>query len=252
MPAQNPVVYAAVLALIHKTLPKFRVVAKSTSRLHRFIAWALRFPWVFGWSINRIYMTGYWTTIGQTAAYPDGVVPTDSWNTILHEQQHSRQAKRLGPLFGPLYLLGTPVYGVVFGLIAALCTPLWIWVLPWYISLILVGLGLVLSIPVPFGRFRAAWEYEAYAFNLAVDHWTKGRVDQKTINRITNEFTSSRYSWMHPDKKAVVKRLNALDQRLIDGTVFEDKIIGQQCWDMYRLLDQHGLVVVKYNDLTSS
>ena len=205
MSTQNQVVYTDVLALVHKTLPKFRVIAKQKSRLHRSIAWALRFPWMFGWHINANYMACYWTTIGQTAAYPNSIVdPADDWGVIVHEQRHGHQAKNI--LFGPLYLLGTPVYAVVLGLIAALCTPLWIWDVPWYISLIVVGLGLVLSTPVPFGRFRAASEYDAYGFDLALEHWTKGSVQQATINLIAAEFTSSSYFWMHPNKTAEIGR----------------------------------------------
>lgn len=247
MSTKNQEVYRDVLTMIHKTLPKFRVVAKQKSRLHRFIGWTLRFPWIFGWNINRQYMDLYWTTIGQTTAYPKSLEdPADSWATILHEQRHGHQAKRYNVAFGPLYLLGTPVYAVALGLITALCTPLWIWVMPWWISLIMVGLGLVLSIPVPFGRFRATCEYDGYGVTLALEHWLNGSVAQSTIDWIANEFITSAYFWMHPNKPEVVKRLNQIDQQVLDGTIFKDPTMGQQYWDIYQILVRHELTTVEY------
>lgn len=245
-------VYVEVLRLIQATAPKFRIICKSDSRLHRFIGWALRFPWVFGRAINKRYLKAYWTTIGQTTAYPTSTVdPATEYDIILHEAQHARQAKRWSLLFGPLYLLGTPVYLVVASLLALLALPLWLFVAPWWISLIVVGVGAVLSSPVPFGRFRAAQEYDAYAITVAVEYWRKGRVSDDYLAWIENEFTSSAYCFMHPSKSAVAARLRAIRDDVVHGTLFQHPRHGKLYAGVYEILCSHGLTTVDYSKPTA-
>ncbi|MDD2730713.1 MAG: hypothetical protein PHW33_01150 [Candidatus Portnoybacteria bacterium] len=245
-------VYVEVLRLIQATAPKFRIICKSDSRLHRFIGWALRFPWAFGWAINKRYLEAYWTTIGQTTAYPTSTVdPATEYGIILHEAQHARQAKRWSLLFGPLYLLGTPVYLVAATLLALLALPLWLFVAPWWISLMVVGVGAVLSSPVPFGRFRAAQEYDAYAITIAVEYWRKGRVSDDYLAWIEHEFTSSAYCFMHPSKRAVAARLRTIRDDVVHGTLFQHPRHGKLYNGVYEILCSHGLTTVDYSKPTA-
>lgn len=211
-------VFEALTGVIQQRSPKFKVIAKKDSRLHRFIDWCLRCPWIKGKEINPHYMTKYWTTIGHTVAYPNEEREDQhyhNWSVLPHEGKHSFQAKKWSSfLFGTFYLLGTPVYFIAMAL---LCWPFFIW-LPWWSGVAWLGAGLLLSIP-PFGYWRARWELQAFRISIALRYWRRAIVDNTYLESIADHFTKSDYFWMWPFRKSVLKRLDHYRNEVTSGAI---------------------------------
>lgn len=156
--------YAELVERVEAEFPRFRIIKKRDSRLHRMIHWGL-FAITFGQM--REYLDGYYTTLGSRLYVTDSwdeIDPDDRYITLCHEVVHMRQFRRwTPPLMGLLYLL----------------------------------------FPLPMGLawFRARFEKEAYAETLrataevyGIDHIRRGSVK----DRIIGQFTSASYGWMWP------------------------------------------------------
>ena len=206
----NQETFEAMVATTQKYYPKYKVVPKAKSSLHKFIGWILK-----TFTPNKVYMTHYWTYFGGVLAYPEESsekVPYSAWAIHGHEGTHAAQEARYGLfLWGALYLLGTPIYALL-GLLLSI--PFWIvgglasW-LPWWSGFIPVALGVILSSPVPFGYFRGKVEETAYGLSLAMRYWCYGddAVDDEQIERIVKIFAGPDYFYMSVFKNRVRKRL---------------------------------------------
>lgn len=205
--------FEALEKTIRSYYPKFKIISKRSSFLHRAIGAVLG-----GLGINKKYMTTYWTTIGATVAYPVGPEghQYEKWSVLPHEGLHAGQcAKWSSFLMGSLYLLGTPVY-LVLGLLFSLpffLTSIWT-SLPWWSGLFSIGVGLLLSSPVPFGYWRARWEFQAYGLSIAVQHWLNDDVPDTYINHLVGTFTGGDYFFMWPYKKSAYQKLDRYRQLL--------------------------------------
>lgn len=194
---------AAMDTMIRRHVPKWKVIDKKKSYLHR----ALSFipPIVF---FRKAYLNNFWTTIGYTAAHPAG--NNNDWDTRPHEGLHALQAKRwTRPFFGFLYLFPQSFFlliAVVLGVV------LGSW---WWLSLI------VALLPWP-AVFRMYWELEAYKISVMVEEWVwpqKAENDDGFINWIVDEaFKGPSYYFMWPFSKNVRKELILARQKARDWT----------------------------------
>lgn len=223
--------FEQMVKTVQSHYPKYKVIAKETSRFHKFIGWILK-----TFTPNKEYMTRYWTTIGATVAYPIEETPGEHYNNVtvnVHEGNHAGQCKRWTSfLMGSLYLLGTPVYAVLFLLLSV---PFFIVggltsAFPWWVGFIVLGAGLVLSCPVPFGYWRYRWEAQAYGVSLAVRYWVNGKnpdsVNDAYIDNACLQFTTGAYFYMMPFKSVVKKRLQKARELVTTGKFFTQ-------WDPY-------------------
>ncbi len=188
----------AAVDVVRRFAPKFRVIDKSDSWVHRVIGF------LFGLVGLKDYMATFWTTIGYTTARPD-VHHSDSWATVLHEGWHAIQARRLTRLgMATLYLM-PQVSGVVLGGLSIVLAALYGW--PW---LALLAVGGLVSFPWPFMLpkpirmlWRAELEAEAYRVSMAVDFWTWGDIPDPYIEYLVTVFTGPAYARMWPDAASV-------------------------------------------------
>jgi hypothetical protein len=167
--AEGPDRLDRLLAELAAEFPGFRVVDKSTSRLHRAIDRALRL--VSGGRIAA-YLDGYHTTLGQTvyvtAAW--ATTPRDQrWLILRHERVHLRQFRRLTPL----------------------------------------GMAIAyLLLPLPFGLAwcRARLEQAAYAESIrgtAELHGIERVRSRRFRASIVEHFLGPGYGWMWPCPRAI-------------------------------------------------
>jgi hypothetical protein len=200
-----------------KFFPKYRVIAKESSWLHRTIGKVLG-----GLRINKVYMTYFWTYFGNKNAYPKEDKPGErfrSYRVHAHEGTHAGQEKRWSSfIWGSLYLLGTPVYALVLGLLAIplIIVGAFVAALPWWVGLLVLATGLVLSCPVPFAYWRAEWELQAYGVSVATKYWTSGEVPDDYIEDKVKTFAGGEYFYMCVFKNKVRKRLRKARQMVID------------------------------------
>jgi hypothetical protein len=168
--------YAALVAALGKEFPRFRIVAKRDSSLHRAIHVAL-VALTFG--RMRSYLDSYQTTIGST------VYVTDEWPTwpadrryvvLRHEAVHLRQFRR--------------------------------WTLP--------GMALLyLLVPLPAGLAwcRARFEQEAYAESIraAAEVWGAGHPRRAEFREhIIGQFLGPSYGWMWPFRAGLERWYDAI------------------------------------------
>jgi len=220
------------LVAVREYVPKFKVISKETSWFHKTIGKVLA---VFG---NKQYMERYFTTIGYTVALPKGETYLP-WRATWHEAGHGLQAKKwTRPLFGALYLQGTPVW-LVFAMLT--CFPFFIW-LPWWSGLIYLGVFALLSFP-PFGFWRAHWEFQMYGLSLAVRHWNGVTITDEYIENRAKEFTTSFYFWMCPFPKYVKKKLRKYREEATSGKIFK-RSYGDYYEYAYHTMKKLGLVKV--------
>lgn len=188
--------------------PKYKVVPKQSMWLHRAIGWILK-----KFTPNKRYMQDFWTYFANRNAYPIEGTPGErfrSWRVHMHEGTHAGQEKKFwGPLWGALYLLGTPVYAVAF---FVLCIPFFIVGalvsgLPWWSGFIVFGIGAVLSCPVPFAYWRGEWELQGYGASVATKYWTDGDVPDSYIEDKVHTFAGGEYFYMCVFSGTVRKRL---------------------------------------------
>jgi len=161
--------YDALVDALRVEIPKFRIVRKDRSRLHRAIHYAL-----LALTLGRMrsYLDGYQTTIGRT------VYVTADWDdwpadrryvTLRHEAVHLRQFRKYTlPVMALLYVL--------------------------------------LPLPMGLAWFRARFEMEAYAESVraAAEVWGPDAPRQAAYRKhVIDQFVSASYGWMWPFRRRV-------------------------------------------------
>jgi hypothetical protein len=156
--------YDALVAALRAEFPKFRIVRKDESRLHRAIHYAL-----IGLTFGRMrtYLDSFQTTIGRTVYVTsdwDDWDPDQRYVTLRHEAIHLRQFRRFSlPVMAVLYIL----------------------------------------VPLPMGLAwcRAYFEKEAYAESMRAAAEVWGPSYPRTAEYrayIIGQFTGASYGWMWP------------------------------------------------------
>lgn len=156
--------YDALVVALRREFPRFRIVRKDRSRLHRAIHYAL-----VGLTLGRMrsYLDSYQTTIGSTLYVTcdwDAIDPDERYVTLRHEAIHLRQFRTFTlPGMALLYLL----------------------------------------FPLPMGLawFRAYFEKEAYAETVraAAEVWGPEFPRRAAYRRyVIDQFTGASYGWMWP------------------------------------------------------
>ncbi|HVK85725.1 MAG TPA: hypothetical protein VM513_16515 [Kofleriaceae bacterium] len=156
--------YEALLEQLRAEFPRFRVVRKDRSPLHKAIHYALL---VLTFGGMRSYLDGYQTTIGNTVYVTADwdELPADSrYVTMRHEAVHIRQFRRFTlPGMALLYVL--------------------------------------LPLPMGLAWFRAYFEREAYTESIraAAEVYGIAHVERAGYrDYIIEQFTSASYGWMWP------------------------------------------------------
>lgn len=156
--------YEALLEQLRAEFPRFRVVRKDRSPLHKAIHYAL-LALTFG--RMRSYLDSYQTTIGNTVYVTsdwDDLPPDSRYVTMRHEAVHIRQFRRFTlPGMAILYVL--------------------------------------LPLPMGLAWCRAYFEREAYAESIraAAEVWGRAHVERASYRAyIVEQFTSASYGWMWP------------------------------------------------------
>jgi hypothetical protein len=156
--------YQALLDEIRAEFPRFRIVDKADSRLHRAID---RFLKVVTFGGMRSYLDSFQTTVGSTVyVTPDWHTRSDDerYVTMRHEREHLRQFRRFGlPLMGLLYV--------------------------------------AFPLPVGLAWFRAHWEKEGYAESIraAAEVYGLAHVEGQAYRRyVIEQFVGPHYGWMWP------------------------------------------------------
>lgn len=156
--------YDALVEALRREFPRFRIVRKDRSPLHRAIHRAL---WALTFGRMRTYLDSYQTTIGSTVyvtADWDERDPDERYVTMRHEAVHLRQFRAYTlPGMALLYLL----------------------------------------VPLPMGLawFRARFEMEAYAETLraAAEVWGREYPRRAAYRQyVISQFTGASYGWMWP------------------------------------------------------
>ncbi|MBA3540698.1 MAG: hypothetical protein H0T79_13895 [Deltaproteobacteria bacterium] len=161
--------YDTLVAALREEFPRFRVVRKDQSPLHRAIHYAL-----VGLTFGRMrsYLDSYQTTIGRTVYVTsdwDDWDPDRRYVTLRHEAVHLRQFRKFTlPGMAVLYVL--------------------------------------LPLPVGLAWFRAYFEKQAYAESIrgAAEVWGPGYPRRNEYrNHIIDQFVGPSYGWMWPFRKAL-------------------------------------------------
>jgi hypothetical protein len=161
--------YEALAAEVRREFPRFRIVIKARSPLHRAIDRVLRIG-----SFGQIdsYLDGYHTTLGQTVyvtADWDERGADARWEVLRHERVHMRQFRRWTPI----------------GMAIAY---------------------LLLPLPVGLAWCRARLEMAAYAESIRAAfelHGGERVADAGFRARIVEQFTGAAYGWMWPFRRSV-------------------------------------------------
>jgi hypothetical protein len=161
--------YDALVAALRAEFPRFRIVRKDQSALHRAIHYAL-----LGVTLGRMrsYLDSFQTTIGRTVyVTPDW----DDWDpdrryvTLRHEAIHLRQFRRYTlPGMALLYVL--------------------------------------LPLPMGLAWFRAYFEKQAYAESIraAAEVWGPAHPGTESFRRhIIEQFLGPSYGWMWPFRRSL-------------------------------------------------
>jgi hypothetical protein len=161
--------YDALVEALRAEFPRFRIVRKDRSRMHRAIHHVL-VAVTFG--RMRSYLDSFQTTIGRTVyvtADWDEWDPDERYVTLRHEAIHLRQFRR--------------------------------WTLP--------GMALLyVFLPLPLGLawFRAYFEKEAYAESIraAAEVWGPDYPRRERYRRhIIDQFVGASYGWMWPFRRGL-------------------------------------------------
>lgn len=198
--------------VIRKRVPKWNVTFKGDSKLHRFLCWLP--PLLF---MRATYMRKFWTTIGFTAAYPEGA--DNDWESLAHEGVHGIQSSKwTRPLFGYLYLFPQS-FLIPLGIILALTISPYFWLL-----------ALLGAAPLP-APFRTGWELEAYKLSAMIETWRWGVEEALDyVNRLRCiYFRGPSYYFMWPfsfwvrrELETAVAEAAAWGKRLPDGSYIDD------------------------------
>ena len=157
------------IAKIREEFPKFKIVAKATSRLNRAIDVALRVVTLGG---QRRYLTHYHTVIGYTLYVPESwAAGSDVDRTILlrHERVHLLQRRR---------------YGMV--------------------GMALIYLLPILPLGLAYGRARLEWEAYEETLRATAEHLGLDRARSPALRaQLIERFTGPDYGWMWPFPRVV-------------------------------------------------
>lgn len=196
--------FAKAVATVQSFVPQFKVIEKSKSSLHRLIAKILFFV---------PYMEQFWTTLGYTAAYPEGA--STDWDTVYHEGRHSLQASQASRIvMGFLYLIPISLLPIVIGL-AITCGVIFGWGILLYICLGLIVLTLS---PIP-AYWRMKYELDAYTVSITLNYWTTNITTQ---HRYLQAFTGFNYYLMWPFAGNMTQRLNKAMESVVSKSVLSD------------------------------
>ena len=166
--------YEDLLVELRREFPRFRVVAKSESRLQRAIHRALTIVTFGG---MRGYLDDYVTTIGSTVyVCTDWATRTDDerWATMRHEAVHLRQFRRWTvPVMGFLYLL--------------------------------------MPLPIGLAYFRMRFERAAYEETIRCSAQVFGldHVRGELRAHVIAQFTGPSYGWMWPFRRSLERWYDA-------------------------------------------
>lgn len=190
-----------------KYVPKFKVAFKNKSLFMKLLSYVLFF--------NKEFMTRYITTIGYTVYVPteeEYTANPDKYLHILtHEFVHMMDYKKFNLLFSLSYLL--PQLLAVFSLLSFIAihhSLLWLFSLSF----------LVFATPLP-AFFRSHWELRGYTMSAAFDYWQSNYSHPPTD--YLDRFTDSGYYFMWPFKKNMTNRLQAMFDKIKDGSILSDQ-----------------------------
>ncbi len=178
-------------ATIRKFVPKWKVIAKADSKLHRAIGFVLQplLP----------YMTRFWTTIGFTAAYPS---EDNSWQVRPHEGRHGMQAKRWTRLgFGFLYLFPQTLMPI-FALLAFLFSSTQMFTI-----FCVLAVGSLMPWPAPFRMWFELHAYQLSIMILAWEGYSKEYVEEQVKYMANELFAGPSYFFMWPGREYIMDKL---------------------------------------------
>jgi hypothetical protein len=115
--------------------------------------------------------------------------------------------------------------------------------LSWWSGLIPLLSFLTLCSPVPFGCWRAQWEFQMYGMSIAVRYWTGKPINVEYMEKHAKEFTTSAYFWMYPYKNKTKEKLKQLVKDAAVGYIFNKPYYGKYYKDIYKTLKSLNLVV---------
>ncbi len=157
------------------------------------------------------YLNNYWTTVGYTIAAPDDRVDDQgrcgNWTTLIHELEHTRQARKwTRVIFGYFYLwpLSQGLLCMLLCWLPALFLSGWVMWLSMVSLLFVGGLHFISQLPDP---WRTHWEYKAYEISMFFHYRLQGVIDSAYLDRLVGNFTSMAYFIMEPRKKKIRKKL---------------------------------------------
>lgn len=176
--------YSQLVAALEREFPRFRVVRKDRSPLHRLIHQVLR---VVTLGQMTSYLSSFQTTIGQgvyVTADWDARDPNERYVILRHEAVHLRQFRR--------------------------------WTVPG-----MALLYVLLPLPMGLAYFRARFEKEAYAESIRATAEVYGRdaaQSAKLREHIIGQFTGASYGWMWPFRAHMERWYAEVVAKLDPGT----------------------------------
>lgn len=172
------------LTFMRAALPELKdlkLVKKTESALMRFLSIVMFF--------NRKFMSGYFTTLGNTIYIPEKDWEDQDWHTVMimaHECQHIYDSKKWSVLYYMAYAFPQVVgAGALLSLLA-------IWFSNWWL-LSLVCLVALAPLPAP-GRVH--FERRGYVINLVMTEWLYGYLNDSAFEWANKQFVSSSYYFM--------------------------------------------------------
>jgi len=91
-----------------------------------------------------------------------------------------------------------------------------IWLVEW---LALLAVGSFLPLLPMSSPWRAKLEYRGYSMGIAISYWKYGRVSDEYLKRRVPTFTGPDYYFMDRDGDRVLKRLKAIRDSVVDGSI---------------------------------
>ena len=209
--SRNEKIYELLVEAIKERHPKFKLVAKQSSKFMLFLNFFVRL-------FNDRFMTRYITVIGSTVYVPESRLHTkfSLWPTLAHEWQHLEQAKKqTGFVHILLYLF--PQILALFSFMALFA----IWFSNWWLISLLC---LVFLAPIP-AYFRMRKELEGYMVNVYIAH-LEGYLTDVYITSLTRHFLTSFYYFMWPFRSHLLKKLRKEAKAVEHGHYDADRVCG--------------------------
>lgn len=207
---------------MRRQIPGYATLPKQQS------AW-MKVASAFVWIFNRRFMDHVGTTM-----YPNVFVPDTwfqnvrfLWTVLAHEFVHLIHTKKRGAgkflisYFFPQVLAVFSIFGFLgiwFG---------WGWYLCFAFLLCLAPL------PAP---FRVAEELAGYRMTLAILFWLDGRIEDKDVEFVCNQFTGPNYYFMLPFKNLVRALVEKECDRIVNNEydhVYPYSFVRQTIKDVY-------------------